>query len=143
MGASILAYWPGIGEDQLESQPGFYNDYGPWASWTVRRQVESKVAQQLKALNLEVLDTFTTEGVDENQVAWASPSVLKEAALRLRELVLAGRPETEVLLRSYEEGAVGAGPVREEFAQDLSDIAALADFAEREGVRLMTLKIDW
>ena len=26
MGASILAYWPGMTEEQVESQPGFTND---------------------------------------------------------------------------------------------------------------------
>ena len=26
MGASVVAYWPGITDEQLESQPGTYND---------------------------------------------------------------------------------------------------------------------
>jgi len=26
MGATVIAYWPGMTEAQFESQPGFYND---------------------------------------------------------------------------------------------------------------------
>ena len=32
MGATVVAYWPDISEDQLESQPGFWNDCKAWGS---------------------------------------------------------------------------------------------------------------
>ena len=72
-----------------------------------------------------------------------TPSELERAALRLRELVLAGHPDTKRILEIYAESANGIDPVNEEFARDLADIAALAGFATREGASRMTLEVNW
>jgi len=43
MGASVIAYWPGITEQQIEEQPGFYNDSKAWGNWMAEREEEPEV----------------------------------------------------------------------------------------------------
>ncbi len=43
MGASVIAYWPGITEEQFESQPGFDNDDRAWGNWMAEREDEPAV----------------------------------------------------------------------------------------------------
>ena len=43
----------------------------------------------------------------------------------------------------YEQHANEIDPVDKEFAQDLSDVAAIADFFQQQGVVEMTLEVNW
>jgi hypothetical protein len=43
MGASVVAYWPGITEDQAEAQPGFANDDRAWGNWMAERDGDAAV----------------------------------------------------------------------------------------------------
>jgi len=50
MGASVVAYWPGITEEQLESQPGFYNDDEAWGNWIAEREGNLVVSDAIRKL---------------------------------------------------------------------------------------------
>ena len=143
MGASVIAYWPGIKESQVESQPGFYNDDKAWGNWTVEREDEPEVLDAIKILEAEAILTCTTDGMDDEDVEWVSPGQLREAARKLRDAIKDKRPEVDVILEAYARNANGIDPVEKEFIQDLDDIEALANWAEAEGADRMTLEVNW
>ena len=143
MGASVVAYWPGITDEQLESQPGFYNDDKAWGDFMAERENEPEVLEAIKKLNAGAILTYTTEGVDDEDVDWVTPKELREAAKNLREAVRARRPETKIILSVYERNANGVDPVADELVQDLNDIEAIANWAAAEGAELMTLEVNW
>ena len=43
MGATVTAYWPGISVNQIESQPGFYNDDKAWGNWMANLEEHEEV----------------------------------------------------------------------------------------------------
>jgi len=143
MGATVIAYWPGITEQQFDSQPGFRNDDRAWANWMAEREEEPAVYEAIRKLNAEPILTYKTDGVDDEDVDWVSPQQLRDAATRLRESVLAGSPETLVILETYERNANRLDPVTDEFIRDLDDIVAIANWAEKEGATRMTLDVNW
>lgn len=143
MGASVNAYWPGITEEQLTSAPGFRNDCKAWGNWMAEREDEPAVAEALGRLKAEALLTYKTEGTEDEEVEWVSPGRLRDAAARLREAVRAGSPETAAILETYAVNSNGIDPVAEEFVQDLDDIIAIAEWAEREGAKVLTLEVNW
>jgi hypothetical protein len=143
MGASVMAYWPGITEDQLESQPGFYNDDKAWGNWMAEREDEPEVLNVIKKLGAAAILTYTTDGLEDEEVEWVSPKQLRDAARRLREAIKDKRPEAKVILETYARNANGVDPVAEEFIQDLDDIETLAAWAEEEGAARMTLAVNW
>jgi hypothetical protein len=138
-----MAYWVGITEEQMESQPGFWNDCKAWGDWMAERIEHQDVLHAMKRLGVGALLTFTTAGVADSQIEWVTPSELEHAAVRLRELVLAGHPETGRILETYTYSANRVDPVSQEFAQDLVDIAEIARFAQRERVSQITLEVNW
>src|SRR3954471_21387417 len=101
MGASVVAYWPGITEDQIEDQTGLYNGPARWASWTLRRESAPDVLLAMRDLGVEAVCTLTTDGLDDAQVSWVAPAALKAAALRLRDLVLSSAQQVEAIVTSY------------------------------------------
>ena len=143
MGASVIAYWPGITEEQIESQPGFYNDCNAWGNWMAEREAEPKAREAVTALGASALLTHTTYGMKDEQVRWVTPAELRDAAARLREAIEAGLPGTEVILATYERGANGVDPLVEEFIRDLEDVRAIAEWAGSEGAEKMTLEVNW
>jgi hypothetical protein len=144
MGASVVAYWPGITEDQIEAQTGLYNGPGRWASWTLTRESAPNVLLAMRDLGVDAVCTLTTDGLDDAQVSWVSPEALKAAALRLRDLVLSRAQEVEAIVHSYAAAHNDNQTAASEmFAQDLADVAGMADFAAREGIQCMTLSINW
>jgi ABC-type Zn uptake system ZnuABC Zn-binding protein ZnuA len=143
MGASINAYWSGITEEQLESQPGFYNDDKAWGDFMAERESEPEVLEAIRKLNAAALLSHTTEGMADEEVMWVSPSELRNAAKNLREAIQAKRPETEIILETYEANANEVDPIADEIIQDLTDIEAIADWAESEGAKQMTLEVNW
>ncbi|MDQ3750253.1 MAG: hypothetical protein M3367_14760 [Acidobacteriota bacterium] len=143
MGASINAYWSGITEEQLESQPGFYNDDKAWGDFMAEREGEPEVLEAIRKLNAAALLSHTTEGMTDEEVMWVSPSELRNAAKNLREAIQAKRPETEIILETYERNANEVDPIADELIQDLNDIEAIANWAEAEGATQMTLEVNW
>jgi hypothetical protein len=143
MGASIIAYWPGITEDQLESQPGFDNDDRAWGNWMAEREGDPAVYDAMRTLNAEALLTAKTDGWRDEDVSWVSPQQLRDAAARLRAAILAGAPETRIILETYDRNANCIDPVSEEFIRDLDNIIAITQWAEAEGTPRMTLEVNW
>ncbi len=142
MGATVSAYWPGITEGQFYSQPGFSNDCKAWGNWMAEREKVPAVADALRKLNAEALLSYKTDGVEDDEVDWVTPGQLRDAAVRLREAVRAGSPETGVVLETYARGGDPAYTA-EEFVCDLEDIVAIAEWAEAEGATRMTLEVNW
>jgi hypothetical protein len=48
MGATVTAYWPGISVNQIESQPGFYNDDKAWGNWMANLEEHGDVLEAMK-----------------------------------------------------------------------------------------------
>jgi hypothetical protein len=143
MGASVVAYWPGITDDQIESQPGFYNDDRAWANWMAEREDEPEVLNTIKRLGAEAILTYTTDGMEDEDLEWVSPTQLRDAVRRLREAIKEKRPEAKVILETYERNVNRIDPVDKKFIQDLDDIEAIANWAEAEGAKRMTLAVNW
>jgi hypothetical protein len=143
MGASVNAYWPGITEDQLESQPGFYNDCNAWGDWMAEREGEPATKQALRVLGVEALLSHKTHGMKNEDVYWVRPTLLASAAAALKQAVLSQNPQTEIILETYARKANHVEPVAEEFIRDLDDIEAIAKWAAQEGADKMTLEVNW
>jgi hypothetical protein len=143
VGASVIGYCREMSDDLLENQPGFWNDCKAWGEWMAERENHPEVKQVLKDLGCDALLSFSTEGVSDDNVHWVTPGQLIQAALRLRELVLNEDPRTVKVLGSYAIRANRVDPVHEELAQDLSDVAQIAEFFASQGVKEMTLQVNW
>src|SRR6266576_5389323 len=96
MGASVNAFWSGIPEEQLESQPGFFNDDKAWGDFMAEREGEPEVIEAFKKLNAAALLTHTTDGITDEEVKWVTPTELRNAAKNLRQAIQAKRPETGI-----------------------------------------------
>ena len=48
MGASVVVYWPGITEEQLDSQPAFDNDDKAWGNWMAEREDDGAVLTAIR-----------------------------------------------------------------------------------------------
>ena len=143
MGATVVGYWPGITEEQADSSPGFYNDHKPFGNWMANREDDPAVLDAIRKLNAEAILSVKTDGWDDEDVTWVSPAQLRDAAMKLREAVQAGLPEAQIILKNYELSAIGAGPIAEEFIQDLDDVINITNWAEGEGATNMTLEVNW
>ena len=63
MSASIIAYLPGITEEQEESQwAEFNNDYQDWANWMAEGLQEPQVVAAMERAGVLPLANMTTEG---------------------------------------------------------------------------------
>lgn len=127
MGASVNAYWPGITEEQLESQPGFYNDDKAWGDFIAEREDEPEVLEAIEKLKAGAILTYMTDGLDDEYIDWVTPKELREAARNLREAIQADRPETKIILKNYGRNANGVDSIANELIQDLNDIEAIAN----------------
>jgi hypothetical protein len=143
MGASVVAYWPGMTEEQLESQPGFSNDDRAWGNWMAEREGHAAVYEAMRVLNAAALLTVKTDGWDDHDVDWVSPQQLRDAATRLREAMRLSMPETRIILETYRRNANCIDPVADEFIRDLEDIIAITRWAEAEGATRITLEVNW
>lgn len=143
MGASVIGLWPDITDDQLEDQPGFFNDTNAWGAWMAARMERPAILELHKALGVEPLLSYTTEGIEESATNWVTPDQMAAAATRLRDMVLAKDPRIAPMLEVYAADANGLDPVEKEFARDLQDVAKIAAFAKEQGVTKMTLEVNW
>ena len=142
MGASIIAYWPGITEDQMESQPGFWNDDRAWGNFMAEGE-DPALQAAVRRLGADAILTMKTDGWDDEDVNWVTPVQLRAAAQKLRDAINAGSPETDAILKCYERGANKIDPVAQEFVRDLDDIIALTKWGEEQGAARMTLEVNW
>lgn len=143
MGATVNAYWPGMTDDQLESQPGFWNDDKAWGNWMAELEGDAAVTAAIKKLDAEAILTCKTDGWEDEDIVWVSPQQLRAAATKLIQAVRAESSEAQVILKTYERNANRIDPVAEEFIRDLDDIIAMTTWAEGEGATKMTLEVNW
>jgi hypothetical protein len=143
MGASVIVYWPGMTEEQLDSQPGFFNDDKAWGSWMAEREDDPAVIAAIRTLKVEAILTCKTDGWEDDDVTWVSPQQLREVVARLREAVQRDSPEARTILASYERNANRIQPIADEFLRDLQDIEALTRWADAQGAAHMTLEVNW
>lgn len=142
MGASVNCYWPGISDRHRDGDPGFFNDCKAWGDWMAERAQNEALINLHQELGVGAVLTFTTDGVDDDEVDWVTPDELEAAALRLREMVLANDPKVRPILDGYESCCRG-DDVAADFAQDLKDVAAIAAYARRCKAGKMTLEVNW
>ena len=143
MGASVIAYWPNMTDEQLESQPGFYNDDRAWGNFMAELESATATCDAIRKLGAEAILTYKTDGMGDEDVTWVSPQELRDAATKLREAVQAGSPEAEAILETYKKGANRIDPVDQEFIRDLEDIIKMTRCAEEYGATRMTLEVNW
>jgi hypothetical protein len=143
MGASIVVYWPGITEEQLDAQPGFWQDDRAWANFMAELDSATATVQAIQMLKADAILTYKTDGVEDEDVVWVTPVALRGAAERLREAVEKGLSGSELILKTYEIGANKVESLREEFIRDLDDIIEMTKWAEGEGTSRMTLDVNW
>jgi hypothetical protein len=143
MGASVIAYWPGMTEEQLDSQPGFYNDDKAWGNFMAELESATATCDAIRKLKAEAILTYKTDGMDDDDVTWVSPQELRDAATKLREAVQARSAEAKTILETYEMGANGIAPIADEFIRELDDILAMTRSAEEGGAKKMTLEVNW
>src|SRR6476661_1858531 len=101
------------------------------------RECEPEVKRVIAELGAEPILTFTTDGVEDEEVYWVTPRQLYDAAEKLERAIQSKQSGTERILAVYERNANSVDPVDEEFTQDLEDIKAIARWAEEEGARVM------
>ena len=143
MGASVIAYWPGMIKEHIDGQPAFFNDDAAWGNWMAEREDDPAVIAAIRALKAEAILTLKTDGWEDDDVSWVSPQQLREAVARLREAVRSGAPEAHTILASYQSNANRIDLIAEEFLRDLQDIEALTRWAEAHGADRMTLEVNW
>jgi hypothetical protein len=68
MGATIVAYFPGMTEEQLDSQPGFRNDDRAWANWMAEWDQEPAMLELVKRLNAGPILTYKTAPMEDDEV---------------------------------------------------------------------------
>ena len=142
MGASIIAYWPGITEEQLEDQPGFWNDDKLWGDFMAEREGEPDVLDTFRRLGASALLTYKTDGMDDSDVEWVSPEQLREAARVMQVAVIRGLPGIDLVLQVYARNARGMEPLAEAFLRDLADIDEIGRWAADQGTELVTLDVN-
>ena len=143
MGATVVAYWPGITDEQMESMPGFWNDAKASGNWMAECENHPQAIDAIRRLQAEAILTLKTDGWDDDDVTWTTPQELQTAATKLRRAVQDQTPEAALILRSYEVNANRIDPVPEEFIRDLDDIIAIARWAEQQGATRLTLEVNW
>ena len=143
MGASIVVYWPGITEEQLDSQPGFWQDDRAWANFMAELDSATATVQAIRMLKADEILTYKTDGLEDEDVVWVTPVALRRAAERLREAIEKELSGSELILKTYEIGANKVESLREEFIRDIDDIIEMTKWAEGEGTSRMTLDVNW
>lgn len=144
MGATVNAYWPEMTEEQLDSQPGFYNDDKPWGNWMAIREEVPEALAAIRGLGAEAILSLKTDGWEDDDVQWVTPQQMRDAATKIREAVAARRPEAEVILESYRRtGLFTDEPLADQFIRDLDDVIAITRWAEEQGASQLTLEVNW
>jgi hypothetical protein len=143
MSASVIVYWPGITAQQIDAQPGFFNDDKAWGNWMAEREDDPALSDAIRELKAEAILTCKTDGWEDDDVTWVSPQELRDAVARLREALQRGAPAARIILASYERNANRMNSVADEFLQDLEDIEALTRWADAQGATRMTLEVNW
>jgi hypothetical protein len=142
MGASIYGYWPGASEEQQSGNPGFANDCHAYADWLTSMVSSRWLSWRLRRKGYAPLLSFHTIDTSDDHIEWTTPSELRQAARELRAGLLRGDPFMKGLVRLYRKGP-GIQEPHIELAQDLQDVASIAEYAEQSGAKQITLTVGW
>lgn len=142
MGASVFPYWPGINDEQCETLPGFWNDSKAWGNWMAERERNVDVLKALKMLQVDAVRTHRTDGMKDSDVLWVTPHALAADALWLRHLIVSEASGIRRIVETYALSSNHEAP-ETALAQDLLDVAAIARYAAKLEVPVMTLQVEW
>jgi hypothetical protein len=116
MSATVIGYWPGMTDAQVASQPGFFNDCHAFGNWMAERELHPDVLDALDTLGVGALRSYTTDGLDDADVDWVTPTQLADAVERLRGPLLARDPRVARIVETYAIEAPGFDPAHQELA---------------------------
>lgn len=142
MGASIYVHWPGVTEEEQDDHPGFNQDCEPYARWQAAVQSSWLTKLWLKRNGLSPLLSFYMTDTAEKEIVWTTPSDLRRAATKLKDMLLEKRPDTKKISKLYKNGP-GAEPQHVELATDLNDVSWIAEYAQKCGAEKITLLVAW
>lgn len=142
MGASIYAYWPGATEEEQGDHSDFGQDAHAYAWWQGEVAAGWLSRRWIKKNKLEALLSVHPLGTKDNEINWTTPQQLREAAIRLKEMLLAKERQALKLTRLYTKGPKIDEP-HIELARDLDDLSWIAEYAEKRGAKVMTLLVGW
>ena len=74
MGASVIAYWPGMTKEQFESQPGFWNDDRAWANWMAEIDKDPAISDAIGKLKVQAILTYKTDPMEGDESRVGDPS---------------------------------------------------------------------
>ena len=57
--------------------------------------------------------------------------------------MVAGSPDTQIILETYQRNANKIDPIAEAFIYDLNDIITLANWSEEQNATMITLEVNW
>jgi hypothetical protein len=140
---TVTAYWPGITEEQIDSEPWLSDDGHNWGQWVAEREDKPDVLQIVAELGGTALLTVMTDGWEDDDVEWATPQALRKAAIRLAQAVRENQPGIAQVLEVYGRNTADTTPISEQFLTDLTEIANLATWAETQGTDRMTLSVSF
>ena len=143
MGASVGGYWPGITEEQLEGEPGFWNDCKAWGNFMAEYEGEPDVLDTFRRLGASALLTYKTDGMDDSDVEWVSPEQLHASSQIMQDAVRQNLPGVERILEVYARNANKIDSVAQEFLTDIADIQKIATWAAQHGTKVITLEVNW
>lgn len=143
MSTTVTAYWPGITGEQMDDQPSLSDDGHAWGNWMVEWDNDPDIPRAITALGAAPLLTTMTDGWEDDDVTWATPQELRDAAQRLARAVRENRPGVARLLDTFGRNAGGFVPLAEEFLNNLEEIATLAIWAEAHGTDRLTLSVSF
>ncbi|HEY2509416.1 MAG TPA: hypothetical protein VGI39_01045 [Polyangiaceae bacterium] len=105
MGGTASLYWKGRTdetEDGAHAPPGFRSDSRQYADWIAALAGDADALASLDALGLALLArAIKTEDLEDDDVPWATPRALRDAAQKARDLLVAKDPRFESLLDRY------------------------------------------
>ena len=105
------------------------------------REDELEVQRIMVALGAGALLTAKTDGWDDGDVDWVTPQELYSAAIQLQAAIREKKPGIERVLEVYGRNSHEEYP--DDIMVDLEDIKEIAQWAEQEGARVVTLEVNW
>lgn len=135
--------------DHRTSAPGFASGGAAWADWIARLHADDADAT-FDALNdlglgpLVVVVSTAHDDPSDDDVQWATPNRLLGAAQLAHELLITKDARFAPIFALYVEaaGAGSADAARERMAQDLLDVAAMAQWALTHAKPYVAMDLD-
>jgi hypothetical protein len=148
-GAARLC-WPDLDRtDERSPAPPFASGGATWADWIARLHADDADAT-FDALNdlglgpLVVVVSTAHDDPDDDDVQWATPDRLLGAAQLAHELLITKDARFAPIFALYGKaaGAGSADAARERMAQDLLDVAAMAQWALTHAKTYVAMDLD-